>query len=326
MKKKYFLFLLAFLLLGGLVYYSDAGKVLKNFSEVNVYVLILAFFLWIGQNVVKIFRWKYLLGKLKIFVSFKDLAPVLLGGLFLTNITPGRIGDPARAYILKKYRNESMGKSLPSIVIERMSDVLVLVVMCITGLGLLSLKLPEISFWLEIAVVFFLSSVLLGIYILGSKNRTTKVMKRFQRLFSFIPKIKKLRNEVEEFSENLNKSFIKYKNKETVLVGVVLTSLIWILEGGVLLLAFYSLGLQISFVIALTVIPISLFIGVVSFLPGTLGTNEIVSVGLFLAIYGFTLAESTTAVLLYRFISFWLYIIIGSVIFVKIFKRRSWVK
>lgn len=321
MKKKYFLFLLAFILLGGLIYYSDAGKVLENFSEINIYIFLSALLLWIGQNGVKIYRWKYFLSKSNIEVSFRELTPVLLSGLFLTNITPGRVGDPARTYILKKSKNKPIGKTISSVVIERMLDVLVLISLCVIGLGLLSLKIPEISFWLEVTAAFFIFLVLLGIYILSSKDRTTRVMRKFQRIFSFIPKIRNLRNEVEEFSKNLNESFVKYKNKKIVLTGFALTTLIWLLEGGVLLLAFYSLGLQISFLIALAIIPISLFIGVISFLPGTLGTNEIVSAGLFLAIYTFSLAEITTAVLLYRFITFWMYILIGSVIFTRILKE-----
>ncbi|MFB6088757.1 MAG: YbhN family protein, partial [Candidatus Aenigmatarchaeota archaeon] len=207
----------------------------------------------------------------------------------------------------------SFSKSLPSIFIERIMDLITIILISTIGVTILTARLGQISFWLNIAVVAWIGLILLGVYIGISQRRTKKFFSKIQSIFSFIPKIEELKDEIEGLSENIHKSFVTYKNKKTLLTTFLLTSAAWALEGVIIVLSFYSLGLEVSYISAISVVSIGVLIGIFTILPGALGSYEIISVTFFMAIYSYSTAEITGGVLIGRFLSFWMYAIMGSI-------------
>lgn len=313
MKKRFYFLLISFGLLGGLIYFSDMGALINVITKANIYLVLGGIFLWFLGNMIRTFRWKYLLREIGMEVRFTELLPLFTAGLFLSNMSPAKTGDPVRSLILKRNKGYSFSKSLPSIFIERLFDIITIIVISTIGIGLLTVKLGGISFWFQIAVALWIGLVITGVYVIISKERTKKFVSKIQSIFSFIPKIGKLKNEVEKLSENMHKSFIVYKNKKTLGVTFILTLTAWLLEGVILLTAFYSLGLGISYLTAVIIIPVAVLIGIFTILPGALGSYEIISVTFFMAIYSYTAAQITGGVLLARFLSFWMYAIAGSI-------------
>jgi len=93
-----------------------------------VYKINLAYFLMAALCVpmlyaIRTFKWQLLLNSVGIERPFGRLYKVLLIGVFYGLMTPGKVGELARAY----YINEDLGKSLSTVVVEKLTDVATLV-------------------------------------------------------------------------------------------------------------------------------------------------------------------------------------------------------
>jgi len=93
-----------------------------------VYKINLAYFLMAGLCVpmlyaIRTFKWKLLLNSVGIERPFGRLYKVLLIGVFYGLMTPGKVGELARTYHI----DEDLGRSLSTVVAEKLTDVATLV-------------------------------------------------------------------------------------------------------------------------------------------------------------------------------------------------------
>lgn len=83
----------------------------------------------------RIVRWRYLVAPLK-WVPMRSLAAAVFGGWAVTAILPGRLGEVARAVLLRRRENVRASAVLGTILLERLLDVLALVMLIALSLGL----------------------------------------------------------------------------------------------------------------------------------------------------------------------------------------------
>lgn len=321
MKKRYLLFMVSFLLLAILIYYSDPQKVFNALLQANPIYILLGISFWFLGSLVRTYRWKYFLHKINIDINFPAAYKLYVTGLFLSNLTPAKSGDPARIYLLKKSEDESFSKGLSTIFLERVLDLIALISISVLGLLFLTAYLKISLTWIYIAIGIYSSIMVLGIYILTSKERTKKIAGKFVSLFSFIDKIKSLEGRVEEFSEKINRSLKMYREKKTLLMGILLTYLVWILGGITLYMAFRSIGISIPIHLILVIKSTVILISVLTFLPGSLGSGDILSVTLYSGFTDISVSLLTTGKIIGRLVNFWMYAIIGYLLLIFVFKK-----
>jgi glycosyltransferase 2 family protein len=129
--KKY-LFLIGILLFVIILSKSNIGEIIKNIGHIKPIYLIITTLIFIPYLIMKVFCWKYILRQQGIRYQLKDLFLMYCSGLYLGILTPGRMGEIAKALYLKQ-DGHSMGKSLISIVIDRVSDLAFLVTFIFLG-------------------------------------------------------------------------------------------------------------------------------------------------------------------------------------------------
>ncbi len=314
MKKRYISLLVSFGLLALLIYFSDVGKIAEVLSRANLFYIFIGLFIWLVNAVLRTARWQYLLEKIDIRIKFFQIMKVFIAGLFISNITPGKTGDPIRSIILKKVQGSKVSKTLPSIIFERVFDVLTTVLISLLGVFALFPQLSQISFWVSIAIIFYILAFSTALYIITSEHRTKTALSKIYSIFSFISKINKFKNRINSFSKNLYTSFQNYKSKRTVLVTLSYSVVIWLLEGVTLFIAFKALGLEVTLLSTIVIVPIAALISILTFLPGGIGSAEIITVLFFTSLFPLTLAEVTATALLGRLLSFWIYAALGSVL------------
>ncbi len=311
MIKRLLLVLISLVLLGGLLYFSDIGKIAEITSSANINYIALGLMLWAFALVLRTLRWKMLLKRAGISPNFFDIMKVFVAGMFISNITPGKLGDPVRSVILKKRCGYSVGNSLSSVFIERIFDVIATVFISVMGILFLS-GISRISLWVSGAILFYLVAIGFGIFLISSESRTKRFFSKFFSVFSFISKIKKLENRINKFSKDLHKSFVMYNDKKLLFATLLLSFAIWIIEGIILFVSFSSINIQIPVFAAIVIVPVTSLIAILTFLPGGLGSGEIISVFLFTSLFNIELAAITSAILIGRLLSFWMYVVIGS--------------
>ncbi len=95
--------------------------VLTNIKNVKLFYLAIAALCGFPVLLTKSFCWNYLKKKQGIHYSQKDSFLMYGVGLYISSVTPGRIGEVSRILYLKK-DGHSLGKSLVSLILDRLSD------------------------------------------------------------------------------------------------------------------------------------------------------------------------------------------------------------
>jgi len=122
----YILIVVGFFLL---VYLIISSKILENleiFSQINLYLLFLAFLLTNLNVLVKVCRWKYLSNAYGVNMQYDEAGKIVLGSFFVSGITPAKIGDVIKAYIMKKRHALPLIDGVSSILYERVFELLLL--------------------------------------------------------------------------------------------------------------------------------------------------------------------------------------------------------
>lgn len=129
--KKYF-YLLGILLFAIIISRTNPSDLFQNIKNVSLFYLMLAALLTIPVLFFKALCWNYLKKKQDIHYSLKDSFLMYGAGLYLSAFTPGRLGELGRAIYLKK-DGSSMGKSLVSVILDRLSDFAFLLIFIFWG-------------------------------------------------------------------------------------------------------------------------------------------------------------------------------------------------
>jgi len=109
-----------------ILFKSNLGEILKNIKNVNFSYLILAAALALPILLNKTWCWNYIKRKQGIKYNLKDSFLMYCSGIYVGTLTPGRMGEVIKALYLKK-DGYSMGRSLVSIALDRISDLVSLV-------------------------------------------------------------------------------------------------------------------------------------------------------------------------------------------------------
>lgn len=111
-----------FLFFIALIKMINVNELSDTFRSMNIYYLIPSAFCVPVLFIIRTCRWNVLLKSAGINKSFVELFKVLLIGVFYGLITPGRVGELARAY----YLNERKSVTISTILMEKLVDVFVL--------------------------------------------------------------------------------------------------------------------------------------------------------------------------------------------------------
>ncbi|MBI4017976.1 MAG: flippase-like domain-containing protein [Candidatus Aenigmarchaeota archaeon] len=297
-------------LLGAVIYFSDARSVASALRSADMRFVAAGLTLWAVGVALRIERWNALLKHVRIVLPFRDVATTFLAGFYLSNITPGKAGDPIRAVMLKRTQGVSFSQALPSIIIERMADLLAM--MSIASVGILFLP-PVIPKRYVYGIVAVFATILFVIVLAVSSQRRAQTFLRIvHRVFSFVPKIRSLESRIGSSSVKITESFASYRSPRVLAKTFAITAVLWFLEGGIGVLAFKAIGVDVPYLWVLTMVPIATLAGVLSLLPGGIGSSELVGVVFFVTVLGITPAQATAAALLARLMSYWMYVLAGS--------------
>jgi len=264
---------------------------------------------------LKAFRWKLLLNKAGINLPIQKAWYILMAGIFISNLTPGRIGEPIRSYILKRREKISFSGSLPSVLVERIFDITSLILLAVLGVVILFPFLGYLQGIILLTILIYLTLILSIILICSNQKRISKYLKFLYRIFGWIPSFRKFESRLESMVLNFHRSLLTYKDRNTLITTLLLSVILWSSEGVVLQLVFKSLDMNPSLLFSIGIFSIAMLIAIISFIPGGIGSQEAVMVLLFSSIFSFTIPLTTAAVLIYRIISLWLNLLIGGICF-----------
>jgi len=291
--------IVAFAVKKGGISWSDTWNHIRH-ADVRLYALALGAF---GLSMAgRGLRWKLLLQNAGEHVGTFAASEIVFASFFVNCVIPAKMGDVYRAFLVRQRENVGASKALGTIIAERLLDLLVLMsLLVITGAITFHSRVPRVLVPYVIAGVV-LSLVLISVVLLMGLGRG-------QRLVQRLPV--RLRDRYENFRAGTVQSLTPWP------FLVLLTVLIWCLEGARLGLVVSALDLQSLLHPSqfLLVALVAALLTTVPFTPGGLGLVEAGMIGVLATVANVPKSAGASIAVLDRSISYGAVVVIGFVFF-----------
>ncbi|PID62815.1 MAG: hypothetical protein CR986_00715 [Ignavibacteriae bacterium] len=255
--------------------------------------------------VFKFYRWLFYIKRLEVKLEFLDSLLVFLSGLTMS-ISPGKLGEFIKAYLLKEKCNIELTKTMAIIPAERVIEFSTLITLFIT-------------FYASIYLVnSFAGNILLVLFFFIFLFTFQFISKKF--LILIIEKTKYLKlnpKNIKETIINLNK-LLSVKNDSIIFIVSILA---WLCEFSAFYILLNSIEKNIPYLKTFFIYSASIVIGALSFLPGGIGATEgtlIYSLNRFAVNNDISIAVSV----IIRTFTLWFPIVIG-ILSMSIFLKRK---
>jgi uncharacterized protein (TIRG00374 family) len=281
----------------------DIGETWRQISGANPLFLLLATLAYYATFPLRGLRWRFVLGQVGTHIGRRDATEILFLSWFVNCLVPAKLGDLYRAYLLKGNYGGSISRTVGTIFIERIADIVAIFALALAA-GFWSFRgrsRPEIDALFLAGFVFAVILVLLVIALRYLGGHLTR----------FLPE------RVADLYERFHEGSTGALTARSVPVIGALTTIIWLFEGlrlffviRALELPGADLGISASLFVALagsllTAIPLT---------PAGVGFVEAGIVGL-LSLYGVVGEPAVAVALTDRAISILTVIVLGGIFY-----------
>jgi uncharacterized protein (TIRG00374 family) len=247
-------------------------KTMSLLSNINPFYLAPALLFFIPLLVIKAMRWQLLMKAQDIEYSLTDSTIMYAAAMYISDLTPGKIGDFIKVFYLKEDLHP-FGKSFATVLLDRLFDLVSLFLLGYAGM-LLFITLFERA--IIILSCIFAGMVLLIIFFIYKKDFS----KGFLEYISshFIP---------ERYRENAKTGFldlyngIKTLNTNQLTLATSITFFGWVIYFVMMYLLALSIDIAIPFLYLATCVSISAVITLIPISILGIGTRDATLIILF---------------------------------------------
>lgn len=283
--------------------YIDFNLLIESFKKFDLLLLPVLLLLSLMNYFARFYKWDYYLNILKINISKKDSLLIFMSGL-LMSVTPGKIGELLKAYLVKTVNKTPASVTAPIIFAERATDFLSLTILALFG--------AYIYDYGRNAALVITIIILIGIFILTNR-------KVFDSLMIVLSKIKFIHKRIESIEQLYHSTYTLLKLRP-LLIAVGISVLSWGFEcfGYYLVINNFinTIGISWSFFSY----SFSTIVGAVSMLPGGLGVTE-GSFLLMLTSKGLSASDAAATTFITRVVTLWFAVLVG-IVAVFFFQRK----
>ena len=286
--------------------YSDINAIADKISNIQIIYLPIIFSLTGIQLIILGIKYQRMLKKLGINIPLKEGIKIFIAGISLI-ATPGGAGTAIKSHILKKKYNAPLSKTLPTIFMERLTEL-------IGTLIILSLFFYWTNLYESILAIVFGFIFTFIMYLLISKNKTFNSLKV---LLNKINRIKKLSASIDDSKE----SFLLLRKKDTFLEMIGWSFIAKLAYFFAVYFIFLSLNVDLGLLLSGQIYHTSLVLGSLSFLPSGIVLTESTMIAILLN-HGIDFSLATLLVIFTRLVTTWTSTILG-VITLKIIQSSK---
>lgn len=283
--------MLLFLLWCVATFHSDLARISPAAIWQARYAVLIAIVLSLLNYALRASRWAYFLRHLGYTMPFRFVSDTYLAGFAFT-LSPGKVGELARA---RYYHAAGIPVSAvaAAFFVERLLDVLAMACLALLGLA----ALARYTTLLGATVVALLGLLLFMLYAPWSDWQQRPRAGRAGALLA-----------------GLLGTMVSARAllaPRIIASAFLLGLLAWALEGtGLLVLGQLAPAVALDWTSATGIYAIAIIVGALSFLPGGLGSTEVVMAAL-LGLHGYAPGEAILITLVCRVVTLWLAIAIG---------------
>jgi len=289
---------------------GDVRALRNNLVSFRLPALATALGLVMVSYLLRYLRWQYYLRTLGVRVEAALSAPIFVAG-FVMSVTPGKMGEVIKSFLLNEYRGISIARTASVVVAERLLDLVALVLL----VSVMGARLPHgpliaaLGALLVSGIVLACTIKSFGLFILDR-------LEQFRPLARIAPRLRDAYGALYELTR-----------VRPFLIGASYATAGWLLE----CLAAWCLiggfpGVDMSAAGAGFAYAAGTLAGALAMLPGGLGVAELGMSGLFrVADPQLTLATAAAATILIRLCTLWFGVALGgiSLASLRMSKRRK---
>ncbi len=246
---------------------TNIDEIRHAFAEAQLWPMIPMFITLFGFYWLKALRWSVLLSPSH-RVSGNKLVPAMMAGAAGNNLLPAHFGELVRVYFAGKKFGISKTTVLATLVVERLFDLIVVLVIFSVALmsGEYSAKFYSGAvFLLAVAVLITVASVLLTLY-------TRKITDFLENRLTVLSA--GTRAGIAEQIRNLSTGLMALRHKN-LYIEVILNSLVqWLLMAACLYCALLAFDIQVSPMVAIVILGFTVVGLTLPTSPGFFGTIE----------------------------------------------------
>lgn len=283
--------------------FDNLAKAVVGFKWVYFpFVLVLSLL----NYLVRYFKWEYYLSLLNIRIKKINSLLIFLSA-FTMSVTPGKLGEVFKSYLLKEENGTSISYSAPIVIAERLTDFLSIVILCLIGVVVFNYG--------KVLVVITGLIFVLVIILISYRTLSIKMITLISRIQFFEKHAIRLRNAYESI-------YLLIKIKPLFVV-IVLSVVSWFFEcvGFYIVVNSFTETVEVSILSATFIYAFSTLLGAIMMLPGGLGATEASLTGLLIYLK-IPEALSVASAIIIRIATLWFAVIIG-IIALTIYQKRS---
>ena len=305
-KKIIFSVILGALVFLGLSVYANFNELIEAFGSYNWLMFPVVLILSLCNYVARFLKWEYYTKTLNIKIERKMSFLIFLSS-FVMSITPGKIGEVFKSYLLKEQNGTPISKSAPIVFAERITDFLSLVLLSIAG---------ALMFGYGTVLIFgFGAFFVILVVIIGSKTISYAIIKFFEK-FKFVSKIS---HKIHDAYDSIYQ-MVRFKE---LIVTILLSVVAWAFECFSFYLVINGFGIEnpayINIFVATFVYGFATLVGAATMLPGGLGATDASMTGL-LVLLNIPKNISAASTLIIRGATLWFAVVVG--IFAVMFYQK----
>lgn len=262
--------------------------------------MLVATLVFFASYAGRVFRWQLLFYPQK--PRWDKTFYVLNIGYFLSNLLPARLGDIIRAYLIGEIENVGKARALSTVVIERLSDGLtVVLLLAITALFVPHIPVEARQGALGVAV----TGIGGGAFLLMLSFQKERGLNLLRRLVAPLPLLRGPR--LWGALEALIDGFAILRSPREI-SGVALWAIfVWVTGGALYWIMMRALGLDASVTAAFLVMLVTSLVVVVPSSPGYIGVFHATAVFILTTMFGWDKSVALSyAVVVHAFTYIWL--------------------
>lgn len=282
----------------GIAIFSSGGigAVIGMMASVNPAYVAAAMAAVFGGYMVSFFKWRYYLKVLRIHIPMSTNFAAYMS-LYSMELTPGRIGRVVAAYTLKRVSRKKFMGVLPIVSVDIFTDYLGFIVLSLI-MGLLFINYLPVILLVDVLLLFPFLFILSPWLFNAIKKHVLRG--RFSELLA-------------TYGEEYFAAQTKLNNHRVYLVSVLFSLPAAVLNSLSLYLVLLGIGIKAALLPALLVFVVSTVVGILSLVPGTIGTTDVTMLALLVSTFGISTAAAAAVTILTRVATIWFGVLLGTV-------------
>ncbi len=276
-RKRLLIGIATILLLISMIFFVDFASLIEKIVTIGILGLVIFIISYSLAFILRAYKLKLIFKGLDKDVAYSTCYFSIGAAFVINDLTPAKIGDFAKIFIIKDRENIRLSESAAAIAIERVLDLILLffiscfalIYLYLTSYGESSETLilgQTIQFYIIIGAVFIIVIIILFLLLLYKTELILKIIKKLSP---------KLAHYLGRFIINFKDGMKNYKDHKKELVYIILLGFpTWIIDAALIAIIVYPLGYEFNIFLLILAKILTFFSKTFPITPGGWGISE----------------------------------------------------